>query len=135
MYSTFKTFDDKLFPTIMNCPNSRDSNTHVESVYSKNYNRANNRSFHPVRNLPSTNRFSLKLASFEFMTMPSQYSVNLSVNVACNIEAATSDFSEPFEQWVSMSASHHAFLPAEFHVEVVVCSRHGAHTAHLSAHL
>lgn len=57
------------------------------------------------------------------------------MNVAFQFEAVSSDFSEPLKQWMSMPTGHHPFLPAEFHVEVVVCSGHRTHTANLPAHL
>lgn len=78
--------------------------------------------------------FSLKVVSFKFTPMSSK-STKLSMNVAFQFEAVSSDFSEPFKQWMSVPTGHHPFLPAEFHVEVVVCSRHRTHTANLPAHL
>lgn len=78
--------------------------------------------------------FSLKVVSFKFTPMSSK-STELSMNVAFQFEAVSSDFSEPFKQWMSVPTGHHPFLPAEFHVEVVVCSRHRTHTANLPAHL
>lgn len=89
----------------------------------------NNRSFIFLRTW-----FSLKVVSFKFTSMSSK-STELSINVAFQFEAVSSDFSEPFKQWMSVPTGHHPFLPAEFHVEVVVCSRHRTHTANLPAHL
>lgn len=105
--------------------NARDSSTDIESV-SFIEQRNNNKSF-----IFLSTWFNLKVVYFKITPM----STELSINVAFQYEAVSSDFSEPFKQWMSVPTGHHPFLPAEFHVEVVVCSRHRTHTANLPAHL
>lgn len=106
--------------------NGRDSSTDIVSFIEQ---RNDNRSF-----IFLSTWFNLKVVSIKFTPMSSK-STELSMNVAFQFEAVSSDFSESFKQWMSMSTGHHPFLPAEFHVQVVVCSRHRTHTANLPAHL
>ena len=46
-----------------------------------------------------------------------------------------SHFPEAFKQRMGVSGWQGGSLPFEFHVEAVICSRHGTHAAYLSAHL